>query len=56
VEQFGGIVVFLIGSVVIIALFTAYLVWYGRWVGRRWWKKAERDNAPNEQGAGRSRL
>jgi hypothetical protein len=25
-----------IGGLVLIGAFTAYLVWYGRWVARRW--------------------
>jgi len=50
VTQLGGMLVFVAVSVIIIALFTGYLVWDGKWVARRWWKRAERDNAPKRSG------
>jgi hypothetical protein len=33
---FGAPLVFVVGAAIVLALFWAYLVWYGRWVSRRW--------------------
>lgn len=47
-QQLLGMVVFVIGGLVIVALFTAYLVWFGRSKARQWAKRAERENAPKK--------
>ena len=41
-----GYVVFALVVILIIALMTAYLVWYSRTVGKKWWKRARDENDP----------
>jgi hypothetical protein len=44
VEAFWGYVVFVIGMLILLALYVAAGVWWFRWVARRWWGQAEREN------------
>jgi len=44
VDQLGGLIVFVVVAALLLGAFTGYLVWYGRWVGRRRWKRATRDS------------
>jgi hypothetical protein len=38
----GTVVFVLIGSALVIGAVTAYLVFYGKWAGRRWARRADR--------------
>jgi hypothetical protein len=45
----AGYLVFGLVMIVIVALLTAYLVWYSRTVGKKWWKRAQDKNDPTRQ-------
>lgn len=46
ITTLAGYLVFALVMVLIIALMTAYLVWYSRTVGKKWWKRAHDKNDP----------
>ena len=36
VQALLGWVIFVVGVFIVLGLFVAYMIWFGKWTGRRW--------------------